>query len=298
MRAGWKRAAAGAVLALGLAACGGGQGEEQQPDSIEAYLGLGDEATSQDLERRLEEAVAACMKAQGFDYQPVNSAEMVQAQVGGEDLSPEEYAATYGYGITTYEEAGDESGSTDPNQATYEALSEAEREAWDTALWGDTLDVEAEEAESFTPGGCYGEAWDEVYGKIPAELQQALMAMEEQVSSDPRYVKAEAEWAGCMRRAGHEFASTDEPVDAIGEKAQAQFTDLRAAAADDDAADLDTAAWDALRAEEIAVAKADQACRAEFLSPELEEEIRADVERRFIAEHRAELDAVREQIGG
>lgn len=90
----------------------------------------------------VEELVAACMAEAGFTYEP-------RTPPAGDDgdtseLAPDEFASEFGFGFTTLEGDGASADETpdDPNQAKVTEMSEAERAAWDEALWGPTPEPE------------------------------------------------------------------------------------------------------------------------------------------------------------
>ena len=152
---------AAAVL---LAACGGGnpaaddQGATgdtagttttavQQNDGAESladFFGWGGDDPDaaqvrwQEQEARIQEAIRVCMVESGFDYIPVVPPD---DSFFYDDTGPDEYAATYGFGITTWvgnEDAfaGPDTEWEDPNMATVDAMSDSERDAYFAALYG------------------------------------------------------------------------------------------------------------------------------------------------------------------
>ena len=111
--------------ALALAACGGGGGGSGDADEdgmgpLAELMGWGvtepAEQRRQELER--EQAIAECMRAEGWEYEPVDwSAQM--PETSEEDMAlfdddPEAFGEKYGYGVARnyelYEAEGIESG--------------------------------------------------------------------------------------------------------------------------------------------------------------------------------------------
>lgn len=315
------------VLTLLLAACAGGGGEAGETAAEAAtdigplgeFLGYGEQEETDYAEqsRRVEELMAACMAEEGFSYLPVEYPEVAEdpAFTAQQDLPPLEYASEYGYGyntIETAEEAAEE--FVDPNSEAVEAMDPAEQEAYYLALYGEQaeFDPEAEEevVEYGFGGGCQGEASEEVYGAGGAqeELGPAYEQLYERVRADPRLVEANAAWSACMAEAGHPYRDQDEIYEYLGEQQSALYEDAYADLPTEEPAEgateefvepeLDEARLAELREEEIAIAVADQTCRAEHLPPELEREVNAEYEEQFIEENRELLEQVRDANQG
>ncbi len=320
---------------------GGGGGEEQtagdaaaQAGPLAEFFGY-DEQNAEDFaeqERRIQELVVACMAREGFEYLPVDYPEPAEDPVfaAQENLSPEEYAKQYGYGITTIDYAEQEVEFTDPNQELVEAMQPAEQEAYYLALYGeqpefDPEDPEAEVVEYGFGGGCQGEASEEVYGgdaEAEQELGPRYEELYERIEADPRLVEANRAWSACMAEAGHEFARQEETFEHISnrhnELYEEAYEEMEPGAAEEAPADgevpagateetetefaepqLDEGRLAELREEEIAIAVADQACAAEHLPPELRQEVSSEYEQAFVEENRELLERARDaQQGG
>ncbi|MCL2849379.1 MAG: hypothetical protein FWE61_04965, partial [Micrococcales bacterium] len=148
------------VLATALlAACGG----SQEPKSVvTGELGpisqrladltdRFDDDVNAALATMVEEAIAACMKEQGFDYTPRgwNASDVAQL-TDMPDPASAEYAELYGYGITTTDDAPRTltlPGTDDP-QMTDPAYVEA-------------LQGKPDDGPVWKPGGCYGQIIDQ-----------------------------------------------------------------------------------------------------------------------------------------
>jgi hypothetical protein len=176
------------------------------------------EQRRQELE--IQEKVAECMKAEGWEYTPVDwSAQMPETDVDMSD--PEAYGAKYGYGVMynyqTYESgSGDGGGGVpfeDPNMEYVNGLSPAEQEAYYAALYGDPsiweapVDASATEATmvvapSLEQQGCNGQARLEVVGEDPTsdpEVQRLLDDFYSGQQNDPALDAVIADWAECWR---------------------------------------------------------------------------------------------------
>lgn len=166
--------------------------------------------------REREEFIAACMSEQGFNYTPVQMSVVVTT--AGDSTGPQqgtiEWAELWGFGISTDPwSAGAGGGGTsiatgpagdDPNQALVEAMSDAERAAWEEALWGTPQEGEWDPMQA----GCNGQAqaaqWET--NATPSQFEALETEMErvwEQTQTDPQMATLNAAWASCLTDAGH-----------------------------------------------------------------------------------------------
>lgn len=192
-------------------------------------------------EQRVQELVADCMAEQGWEYIPVTPPDYNYVYDESDEL---ERIQREGYGIAywTLNQGNDvipidDPGSdwVDPNTAYVDSLTDSERGAYNTALYGDALlysSVKSAIAPSpviVDPGsvgpsptmawgrGCFGEASDEVYG-VPPTYDEAYYAtmnrfyeeLNVRVLADTRIKALEKTWAACMREAGYAY---DKPED-------------------------------------------------------------------------------------
>jgi len=226
-----RRAGFVAALAATLIACGaaGDDAESRNIDPLAELLGW--DVNQSPAEQRaqqlaVEEAVQTCMRAEGFEYTPVD----YDAQFGGDEEDaelfndPEAFGEKYGYGVVRnyeqYEEpylVGGEDASfgpvfEDPNQEYLDSLSESEREAYYTVLNGEQLFEEPAidengnevfEAPPIEEQGCYGQAQLEVFGEdrfqIDPEVEQRLNDFYGTLQDDPEIETAEQDWLDCMK---------------------------------------------------------------------------------------------------
>lgn len=202
-----------------------------------------DEQAQIEQQRLIQETIRDCMLNQGFEYA------MEEANVGGPraifaslrdvgaDLPGDEYAETYGFGVSTVFDVLLEDGAAafgvgedevDANQELVDAMSEGEADAWETALNGEPPERDAEgrpiDPETgevieagrgrggFQQGGCRGDAQSEVRGDFTAllELSDEFEQLEARIEADPRLDEISREWSACMSDAGYSFDSTDE----------------------------------------------------------------------------------------
>lgn len=279
------------------------------------------------------EALAVCMAEQGFDYQHRSAdASDTPDGRGPFELSEEEFATEYGYGITTIDE-DDRQGWQDPNEAMLEEMSVAERTAWNRARYGETMQLDDNGEVTGMPApvsrddaidrGCEGQAADEVWGgdegidHAAVEEQFATLFADmatiwERVDDDPRVVAAVDEWSACMADGGHPgLDATQDAYAAVRQRllevtgtgdlagtADASGRDMARAAALDALAAADPAEVQAMRDFEVAMAVADHQCQASAHLDEVRQTVQTEVEIAFIDEHRDELEAYRAAVSG
>ena len=151
------------TAALGLAACGGDDSaSSEQPASkkqpsgpVEDQLGF-DTAGIMARQSRVEADIRECMKAQGFEYVPIDPFAQRAAVTGASRLSDEDFLNQFGYGISTLWGRG--GAQADPNQRLRASLSAADRRAYDRALWGEnagaTFQAAVDSGDFTKLGGC------------------------------------------------------------------------------------------------------------------------------------------------
>jgi hypothetical protein len=202
-----------------------------------------DEADFRAEEMAIQQQVAECMAAEGFEYIP-----FVPADVGGgfgyEEEDHGEWVKKYGFGISTFvlmeEEMGYDEESDpwadDPNQEIIEAMDEFEQQEYFRVLhggeppiieetpWEEIEAMSPEEQEAFfdeayrdwEPTGCMNEAYEEAYGGGEADMAfwdefgEDFEEFWTRADADPRIVEAQAGWSACMAEKGHDFADQEE----------------------------------------------------------------------------------------
>ncbi len=289
------------VLALALAGCSGGGGEDETGGDklIEDQLGF-DQAGILRRQTKVENLVRDCMKTRGFDYTPVDPAAQRAALVGSATLSEEDFEKQFGYGITTLHEQRRREASTGPN-ATYRAsLDAVQRATYDQALYGDKLGATfavAVDTGSFDGlGGCTKQATDGAFGgtQVLTDLQTKLDELDARIEADPRMVAAKAAWSGCMREAG--FPELDKP-DEVDTSLQGKLEEIVGpdvrfgVGGPASAAQYNKAALTDLQRQEVAVVKADLECEEKHIA-DVEEPVRKEYERTFAEQNAALLATV------
>ena len=154
------------------------------------------------------------MKAQGFDYVPVDPFAQQQALTGKARITDEEFTRQFGYGISTLFGKGNQ--QSDPNERIRASLSSADRAAYDRALGGDNPGItfaEAVDSGDFTElGGCTKDASEAAFGgaAVLTSLVEKLDGLDERIIQDQRMVKATEKWAACMVDKGYRYEEPDE----------------------------------------------------------------------------------------
>ena len=291
-------AAACAAVAVSAASCGGGGGgsataAKQPKGDIESQIGF-DDAALRVREARIQNAIRDCMKAQGFDYVPIDPAAQFAAITGSGRLSDEDFTRQFGYGISTFWGRG--GAQADPNAQYRRSLSAADRAAYDRTLYGENVGATVDEAldsGDFTKlGGCTRKATVAVFGgtQVLTQLQGKLDDLDERINADQRMVRALEKWTRCMADAGYEY---EEPDDIDGdllrrmEKIVGPLPGKFATGpASGKPAPYDHAALAALQKDEVAIARADYACERKYITP-VESVVRPEYEARFRQQNRA-----------
>lgn len=292
------------------------------PHPLDEYIppfGGIDAAESERWQRVNEDAKAACMAAEGFEYVPFvmvfevtplpgggESIEHAGQRVSGLDESPQEFAAQYGYGLSV---ALPTDGDTrpDPNEAIVDAMSVTERVAYHQALFGITQSLDDNgypdsEISFGDPGSCWIEGVDAAEGIVSApddgraqvdasfsSLLGQIGSIYEEVMRDPRITGATQRWTECMSAAGYPgYADMNAPQSDIAERARALMGDSL------DPANAEPEALAELQRLEIAVAVADVECQGDFGT--IYVEVTRDHEQQFVDQHLTELEEYRDAI--
>jgi hypothetical protein len=276
--------------------------------SFEEAIGI-DQASMNAREAKVQEAIRTCMKAEGFDYIPVDPSQSgMKIRFGGPDVGTDAKSRrTMGYGITTGLLAKPRSSQgSDPNEAIRNGLSDADRKAYDTALQGADAAAAMEagtgggrrvtrqvgsSAEAGPPKdqGCFGKAQAEVPGG-PETVGKDLKDMLSRVEADPRTVAANRKWAECMAHAG--YTDFEQPRDAsrsvmdkmdalMGATPQGDGVTRFAIGGDD----IDQAKLADLRQEEITIAVADGKCQDDTGYRKVVDKVQHEAEQRFLDDH-------------
>lgn len=299
------RAALVATLCAALLAGCGGSGDpggdeatttasrpaSAQGGSVEDELGFTRQGIA-GAQAKVENAIAACMKAEGFDYVPGDPVAVQAALTGKPNMSDEEFERTYGHGIATLYGKG--SAQSDPNARIRAQLGDADRRAYDRTLNGakpeQTFAFAVDNGDFSELAGCTKQAADAAFGgtRLLTTLQRKLDELDESIVNDQRVVKAYARWRTCMRDAtGEDFEDSEAVEDDIRERLEEIVGEVLAPGQVPSDASYDTAALTALQRREVELTGHDLACEERFVA-DAEDTVREEKETRFRDEN-AEL---------
>lgn len=277
-------------------------------------------------ELEVQQVMVECMKAEGWEYKPVD----YSAGSGFDDeyadmmADPVAYGEKYGYGVVRGFEMSQEMSDNapqmpdDPNTAYVDALSMDEQNAYYEALYGEPMVDEVDASgEPLMPTmenkGCSSQAQEEVYGNQflnDPDISERFNQMFEDSQTDPALKAANATWAECMADidSSYEWANPDEIYTYLYDKlsiaqghgpmsdAVADTVAVTEESISDDGMssfeppEVDQAAIDDLRAEELQIWADDQTCQSK--SDLLE--VRRDFEQRMVDDLLAEFP----ELGG
>ncbi len=262
----------------------------------------------------IQNAIAACMAAQGFSYVPQSLVSNSGSASTSFDLSlrylpvpylPDDRATVVreGYGVMpTAEEQLEARGVMveDPNAAYTSTLSPAEFKAYQLALFGDYNDPAGTSGSA-----CSGKSMAQ-FPEVPipdrqqdfsAEFGSLAAVASIDVESDPRAIQLDAEWGACMKGKGF---VVDDGIDTDHGPSLAMFLAERTHPdgtvgpvhfGEVSSADVPVEEKSLLGTEperEVAVADFDCRVEADYLARLTD--IRVSLDDQFIADHQAELD--------
>jgi hypothetical protein len=291
-----------AIAVVSIAGCNGNK-SAGAPQTVEEQVGLDSRERMMELQSRVEGEIGKCMKAQGFDYTPVDPFAQQQALTGKSRLTDEEFNKQFGYGITTMFGRGNP--QSDPNDRIRARLSAADRAAYDRALWGENggaTFAEAADTGDFTDlGGCTKKATDTAFGgaDVLAALVGKLDELDQRIVEDQRMVKATEKWSACMTDHGYQYQESD----AIDEDLLKRFRTIVGPGArpmlialPDPGTSYDRAALAQLQREEVQVVNADLECEQREITP-VEQVVREQYEKDFREQNRTLLARARPAPG-
>jgi len=277
---------------------------------------LSEEALRQRAEERVmrqQEVIAQCMREAGFEYIPTTANLHFAGNAVGSEIRPDdrEWVAEWGYGIVDtplgmprIETVFSEDRPPNPNDEIVAALTEAEATAYWDALIGPPpeftefiggVGIAFGDERPLEQRGCQGRAWIEVPSSLFATdefapLQDAITQFNEDFRSSPPVVAIENDWANCMAGKGHTGLTEQRDAE---QRLFNQFSNRFPSQALRNPA-LPTVAE--FQEREIAMALDDLDCRVESDYQARMAEARLAAETQFVADHRAELEALRDAI--
>jgi hypothetical protein len=269
-----------ALTALVIAVALGWPG--RRPVGLADYLGWRDAQTPELAAREartIQHWIADCMAAHGLPYRPFVEP---PPDIPDAELGPRDWAAKWGFGVSTsFGVVNAMPPATDPNLAYIDALAPEQREAYRVALFG-----------SDGRPGCNEEANAAVYGRhdrLLAVLAGDLARLEDRIAADPRLVAADAAWMACVSNASFRPSSRrrfgQEAIDLLSRRLDA----IVGPPPGDPGVDRSAVAG--LQALEIELAVRGFDCDERVRA--VSEAVRLEFEVRFVADHRAALDAIK-----
>jgi hypothetical protein len=285
------------IAGVAVAGCGGDDKSNEPPQELEDTIGFGGDS-AKEVQARVENRIGECMRAQGFQYQPVDPFAAQQAVTGKARITDEEFTRQFGYGISTLFGKGNQ--QSDPNERIRNSLSEADRAAYDRALGGDNPGVtfsEAVDSGDFSElGGCTKEASDAEFGgaAVLNQLVERLDGLDERIIQDQRMVRANEKWAACMQEKGYRYEEPDAVDEDLTERFQAIVgTGVRPGTSTiPPGTSFDRAALTSLQQEEVRIGNADLDCEKQEIEP-VERDVRPQYEEQFRKENQQLLSRIK-----
>jgi hypothetical protein len=291
--------------------------------ALDHYLGAGQPTDAGDDDeaaaRKAEETIARCMATQGFEYIPDPHTFTVTGSIGGAEiistndptfphLPPAEFAARFGYGISTAPPATKTPDPQDRNEKIVRRMSVAERVAYYQALYGkdivldhtgnltNSIATDATSCEgrgdATRPDAQEQHSQEKRIERVQTSYQSLLdqvKALQAQELADPRVTAATRTWSVCMASAGfpgyHDVSAPEERI-----RTQA----LALMGPGFDPTGVDPTALAALRRREVQVAVADYHCHQAW--DRTFQSVRQDLEDRFVRENLSELESYRSAL--
>ena len=291
-----------AALVAGCSGSSDSNGSNNSGLELEEQLGFS-QAGIIERQSRAEGVIRDCMKAQGFDYIPVDPYAQRAALTGKARMTDEEFQKQFGYGISTLFGRGNE--QSDPNDRIRKSLSQADRAAYDHALWGENTGVTFADAVDNDAidqlGGCTKQATEQVFGGAAtlSALKGKLDELDDRILQDQRMVQAIQKWSECMSQEGYRYSEPEE----IDSDIQKRFESVvgvgvqpGATLPPDPGTSYDKAALAQLQQDEVKIAVADLKCEKQEITP-VENKVRPQYEDQFRRQNRALLSRVK-PIGG
>lgn len=266
-----------------------------EPGPLEELVGLGGSADSaQDFvadEAWREGLTAQCMGDLGFDYEPIITDQDSLVFSEGPLFGTREYVEAYGYGV--WNPPRDPGGSvsstfTDPNVDRVEAMSEAERTAYDLALKGESTPMGDDGAIYYAGGGCSDASTMPVNDdtRYLLSIREEAVRFLDDLLNDPAFSDVNAAWASCMSEAGYQERS---PI-----AARYRVMDQHATETDGgEIAPENTARVE----EEVRIATADLDCQEDTGWQEKRTAIDHRLQQEYVDDHQAELDELVAVVG-
>ena len=217
-----------------LVVADGARAQQVQPGTEEFGMSMKELVKAAE---EVEQHIAKCMRAQGFEYIPVDFKTIRKGMVADKSLpgmDEEEFIDAHGFGISTFYtgKAPQLAESYCPgkvgfgarNVQIFKGLSPADQVAYNRALLGENTDATfavALELENFSRcGGCTLEAVKKVF---PSDQLKAtyIHPLDALINKDPRMKTALRKYAEAMRLEGFDYNHPDDVEPEITERLHA-----------------------------------------------------------------------------
>lgn len=255
------------ALALGASACGSSNNDseaEEVTSPFAEFFGFDGSLDSEqqdafiDEQREVEEVIAACMTAEGFEYIPIDYSAQIRSSINPEDgleAGTKTYVEKYGFGISTLRWSQDavgpdlvgniwddttEEALLDPNLAYANALEPDEQEQYYASLYGQAEGPEADPSltdeenqalsdeyyANYQPSGCASEAYANADFDGGTGLNEMFETMavefediEQRFEADPRVLQIRDDVTACALDAGYEY-DTDNTSNELSQRVE------------------------------------------------------------------------------
>jgi hypothetical protein len=303
---GWHRRIALVAICCSavLAGCGGSSDKPASTGpgastggTIEDQLGFTRKGVAA-ASAKVENSIAACMKADGFDYIPTDPVAQQTALTGKANMSDEEFERQFGYGITTL--YGRATAQTDPNETIRAQLGKADLAAYDRALSGgnpeQTFSFAVDTGDFSQLGGCTKQATDAAFGgtQLLQTLQRKLDELDDSIAADQRMVHAQEGWRACVKSAtGEEYEDAESIEDAIKQRFESAVGSVvPPGQVAPPGTQVDMVALRKLQQDELDLFAKDRACERQHIDP-VETKVRQEKETRFKSDNAELLSKVK-----
>jgi hypothetical protein len=184
------------LLVGALVACSStGSKKEPSENAIAEFLGIDTFEGRSAYELRKSEAIAVCMKKQGFDYVAYSNVRRISDTSGS--IFDELKSDGYGFANSLRSRP-----TEDPNQVKFKALDNAQKEEYVRALTG-----------TEGAGGCQLEADGGLEGrKVKERVGPKIRKSKLLIEQDPRIRAINNRWSSCMREMGYSVDNRQEVV--------------------------------------------------------------------------------------
>lgn len=168
--------------------------------SLFNYFYLGGMSPSE-LNLQIRQYIAECMTARGWTYVVLRPDELGDFQEPLSMAALKQYRTQYGYGYAPMHPAQSIDSSNDPNEAYFRSLSAGAQQTYGADL-----------GNADGTSGCSAEAESQINRDVPfmaGSIDDVAREFADQLTADPRYLAALANWSSCVETRGYIATSPD-----------------------------------------------------------------------------------------